>query len=401
MWARYRPKPIGIELSNTKEIATMMLEKFNKVRKHTELLCSNLETEDYVIQAVEEVSPVKWHLAHTTWFFETFLLKAYLNTYKEFHPKFSYLFNSYYNGIGERTHRFARGLMTRPTVTEVMAYRQHVNQEIQILLSKRINNEIDNILELGLNHEQQHQELLVTDLKYNLSLNPLYPAPLNLMEYLPGEESGGISIEEGLYEIGHQGRGFSYDNEHAKHQVHLEAYTISNSLITNGEYLEFIKAGGYKTADFWYSDGWDWVQRNGKNHPLYWHKSEDSYGYYTLDGMKPLDPGAPVAHVSFYEAAAYAEWARCRLPTEFEWEVASKQIKWGQRWEWTNSAYLPYPRFQKAPGAIGEYNGKFMINQMVLRGSSVATPEGHSRYTYRNFFSPQSCWQFSGIRLVK
>ncbi|MEX2594014.1 MAG: ergothioneine biosynthesis protein EgtB [Anditalea sp.] len=379
----------------------MTFEKFIRVRRHTEFLCCNLEIEDYVIQAVEEVSPVKWHLAHTTWFFETFLLKAHLNTYKDFHPKFSYLFNSYYNKVGDRTHRLERGLMTRPTVTEIMAYRQYVNQEIEILLSKRINNEIAKILELGLNHEQQHQELLITDLKYNLSLNPLCPAVLDIKEYFQGEEAGWVSIEEDLYEIGHYGSGFSFDNEHAQHKVFLEPFNISKSLITNGEFLDFIRSGGYETPDFWYSDGWEWVQKKGKKHPLYWHPLEDGYNYYTLDGIKPLDPNAPVAHVSFYEAAAYAEWAGCRLPTEFEWEVASRKMKWGQRWEWTNSAYLPYPRFQKAPGAIGEYNGKFMINQMVLRGSSVATPEGHSRHTYRNFFQPQLCWQFSGIRLIK
>ncbi len=375
--------------------------KFSKVRKHTENLCVHLETEDFVVQAAEEVSPTKWHLAHSTWFFETFLLKPYLNTYTEFHPQYSYLFNSYYNAVGARTHRFHRGLMTRPTVRDIMAYRQHVDREMEILLSKRIDEETARVLELGINHEQQHQELLVTDLKYNLSINPLYPKVMDIGEYFPEEESGWVSIEEGLYGIGHQNDSFSYDNEHGYHQVYLEAFNISKSLVTNGDFKEFIHAGGYQNVDLWHSEGWDWVTKNNVNRPLYWHETESGFQYYTLDGLKEMDPRLPVAHVSFYEAAAYAEWVGCRLPTEFQWEAACSQLNWGQRWEWTNSAYLPYPRYQKAPGAIGEYNGKFMINQMVLRGASVATPEGHSRCTYRNFFPAQACWQFSGIRLVK
>ena len=376
-------------------------QRYRAVRTHTERLCRNLQPEDFVVQAAEEVSPTKWHLAHTTWFFETFLLKPHLNSYSEFHPQYSYLFNSYYNGVGARTHRFHRGLMTRPTVLEIMAYRAYVNQEMEILLSIRQGEEIDSLLELGINHEQQHQELLITDLKYNLSFNPLYPEVLDVGEYLPEQQQGWESIQEGVYEIGFSGDGFSYDNECGRHKVFLEPFSISKALVTNGEFLEFIRAGGYQNADLWLSDGWDWVNRNQLKHPLYWRETEGHFQYYTLSGLKKLDPDAPVAHVSFYEAAAYAEWAGCRLPTEFQWEAACGRLEWGQRWEWTNSAYLPYPRYQKAPGAIGEYNGKFMINQMVLRGASVATPEGHSRPTYRNFFPPQSCWQFSGIRLVK
>lgn len=376
-------------------------QRFRAVRTHTERLCRNLQPEDFVVQAAEEVSPTKWHLAHTTWFFETFLLKPYLNSYTEYHPRYSYLFNSYYNAVGARTHRFHRGLMTRPTVSEIMAYRAHVNQEMEILLSIRQGNEIDDLLELGINHEQQHQELLITDLKYNLSFNPLHPAVLDVGEYSPEQQQGWESISEGIYEIGFSGEGFSYDNECGRHKVFLEPFSISKSLVTNGEFLEFVRAGGYQNADLWLSDGWEWVNKNHQKHPLYWHEIDGNFQYYTLEGMKALDPDVPVAHVSFYEAAAYAEWVGCRLPTEFQWEAASNRFNWGQRWEWTNSAYLPYPRYQKAPGAIGEYNGKFMINQMVLRGASVATPEGHSRPTYRNFFPPQSCWQFTGIRLVK
>jgi len=379
----------------------MTFETFINTRKYTERLCERLETEDFVVQAVEEVSPTKWHLAHTTWFFETFLLKPHLSTYKEFHPRYSYLFNSYYNAVGSRTHRFHRGLMTRPPVAEIMAYRQYVDQEMEILLSKRMGEEVSLLLELGVNHEQQHQELLVTDLKYNLSLNPLHPAVLDIQEYSKGEETGWARVEEGVYEVGHEGSKFSYDNEHGRHKMYLEAFNISRSLVTNREFEEFIRAGGYRNVDLWHSDGWDWVTENDIQRPLYWSETEKGFEYYTLEGMKVMDPNAPVAHVSFYEAAAYAEWTGCRLPTEFQWEAACSQFDWGQRWEWTNSAYLPYPRYQKAPGAIGEYNGKFMINQMVLRGASVATPEGHSRPTYRNFFPPKACWQFSGIRLVK
>ena len=379
----------------------MTFENFIDTRKYTERLCERLETEDFVVQAVEEVSPAKWHLAHTTWFFETFLLKPHLSTYREFHPRYSYLFNSYYNAVGSRTHRFHRGLMTRPPVAEVMAYREYVNQEMGILLSKRMTEEVTLLLELGINHEQQHQELLITDLKYNLSLNPLHPEVLDIAEYPKRGETGWESIDEGIYEVGHQGSTFSYDNEHGRHKVFLEAFNISRALVTNGEFEEFIRAGGYQNVDLWHSDGWEWVTKNELKRPLYWQESGQGFKYYTLEGMKVVDPGAPVAHVSFYEAAAYAEWVGCRLPTEFQWEVASSRFDWGQRWEWTNSAYLPYPRYQKAPGAIGEYNGKFMINQMVLRGASVATPDGHSRHTYRNFFPPQSAWQFSGIRLVK
>lgn len=377
------------------------LQRFIQVRKHTERFCERLEIEDFVVQAAEEVSSTKWHLAHTTWFFETFLLKPHLGTYKEFHPRYSYLFNSYYNAVGARTHRFHRGLMTRPTVAEVMAYREHVNQGMEVLLSMRGSEEIANLVELGINHEQQHQELLVTDLKYNLSFNPLNPQVLDISEYSREQEKGWESVPEGIYDIGFSGEGFSYDNECGRHKVYLEAFSISKTLVTNGEFQEFIRAGGYEKVDLWLSEGWDWVQKNEIKLPLYWKEVDGGFQYYTLEGMRDLDPKAPLAHISFYEAAAYAEWVGCRLPTEFQWEAASSHLDWGQRWEWTNSAYLPYPRYQKAPGAIGEYNGKFMINQMVLRGASVATPEGHSRPSYRNFFPPHARWQFSGIRLVK
>jgi ergothioneine biosynthesis protein EgtB len=377
-------------------------ERFKEVRDYTEQLCENLETEDFVIQAVEEVSPTKWHLAHTTWFFEEFILKELQPGYKTFHPEFNFLFNSYYNGKGDRTRRDQRGLMTRPTVKDVFAYRDYVNEAMMTFFrSNNLDEKLSGLVDLGINHEQQHQELLITDLKYNLSLNPLHPQVLNKGEYAPQGSTGWVSMDAGIYEIGFEGDGFSYDNEHGRHKVHLEPFQIGSSLVTNGEFLEFIENGGYEDHNFWHSESWEWITKEGINKPLYWEKQNGRFYYYTLDGLQPLDVEAPLAHVSFYEAWAYANWKGGRLPTEFEWEAAADKFDWGQRWEWTNSAYLPYPRYEKAPGAIGEYNGKFMINQMVLRGASIATSPGHSRKTYRNFFSAPSRWQFTGIRLAK
>ncbi len=380
----------------------MTLDEFLKIRNRTEYLCENLETEDFIIQAAEHVSPAKWHLAHTTWFFETFVLKKFLPDYRVFHPDFSYFFNSYYNAVGERSRKNQRGLMTRPNVEEVFDYRGFVNDQMRKILSSSLSNEMEEVICLGMNHEQQHQELLLTDLKYNLWLNPLSPAVINIKEYSPQPNETWVKFSGGLYKIGFEGKGFSYDNERKRHQVYLEEFTISSRLVTNGDYLKFILQGGYQNPEWWHADGWDWVQNNQISQPMYWiNRAHNQFQYYTLDGVKDLDPQAPVAHISFYEAAAYAEWEGCRLPTEFEWEVAADKLNWGQRWEWTNSAYLPYPHFEKAPGAMGEYNGKFMVNQMVLRGGSVATAEGHSRKTYRNFFHPESRWQFTGIRLTK
>jgi ergothioneine biosynthesis protein EgtB len=354
------------------------------------------------MQASEFVSPPKWHLAHTTWFFEQFILLPNLPTYEVKHPQFNFLFNSYYNTLGSRTARNQRGLMSRPPVSEVFKYRNYVNEAMERLILDK-GAIIEDLVILGLNHEQQHQELLVTDLKFSLWHNPLDPVVMNINEY-PVEETKDIKwikVEAGVYEIGHQGKGFSFDNELGRHRVFLEAFEISNSLITNGEYLEFIEAGGYEDPKYWHDEGWAWVKSLDNKAPLYWSKSDGAWTYYTLDGRKPLALAAPLAHVCFYEASAYANWRGCRLPTEFEWESSNSQFSWGSRWEWTNSAYLPYPNFQVASGALGEYNGKFMINQMILRGGSVATPHNHSRATYRNFFNPHFRWQFMGIRLAK
>lgn len=379
------------------------LEKYKTVRAYSEQLCQPLYIEDYIPQPEEFVSPPKWHLAHTTWFFEEFLLKTKLSDYKVFHPQFSFLFNSYYNFVGERTVRVNRGNMTRPTVERVYAYRDYVDTHMEKFLAQNSTSEILQVLELGLNHEQQHQELLITDLKYTLSLNPLFPVYKEGYSLVSNKNvsTGFTSIEGGVYNIGHSGEGFSYDNELGKHEVLLRDFSISNGLVTNGEYLEFINDKGYSTFNLWLEEGWAWVTSNQLNAPLYWHNIEGKWHQYTLSGLQKIDPDEILGHISHFEANAFALWKGMRLPTEFEWEVASNQLDWGTRWEFTSSPYTPYPGFIIAEGAIGEYNGKFMINQMVLRGGSTATSKNHSRNTYRNFFHPHLQWQCTGIRLVK
>lgn len=381
---------------------------YREVRSYTEKLCEPLEIEDYIPQPVMDVSPARWNIAHTTWFFEEMVLKRSVPAYQVFDPNFGFLFNSYYNTIGDRTPRDNRGALSRPTVDEVYAYRKHVDEHMDGLLVDDIPMEIRDLIILGLNHEQQHQELLLTDLKYTFSVNPLFPAyrdgfaPEEMSE--PPAIAGGDSLAEfegGLYEIGHDGDGFCFDNELSRHKVYLNDFLISNRLVTNGEFLEFINDGGYRDHRLWHAEGWDWVNQNGVGSPLYWYERDGEWSHFTLGGLRKLPLESPVCHTSFYEASAFAEWKGMRLPTEFEWESASGKLNWGKRWEWTNSAYLPYPGFAKAGGAVGEYNGKFMINQMVLRGASVATPAGHSRSTYRNFFHPHLRWQFTGIRLAK
>lgn len=380
-----------------------LLHRYQTIREYTRNICSVLHTEDYVPQPVNFVSPPKWHLAHSSWFFEEFVLKPYLPGYTVFNDDFSFLFNSYYNTVGNRVFRADRGNITRPSVKEVYEYRNYVDKHIEQTISLHCDSAFTGLIELGLNHEQQHQELLLTDIKYILGNNPLFPAYNNSIQWENDKNSGtGFSkIEEGIYETGSLDKTFTFDNEHGRHKIYLNEFEISNALVTNAEYLEFIEAGGYTDFRYWLDEGWSWVNEHKINAPLYWHFINGSWKQYTLSGIQNVNPEAIVTHISFYEAAAFAEWKKMRLPTEFEWEAASGKLDWGKRWEWTYSAYLPYPGFKKPKGAIGEYNGKFMINQMVLRGSSCATPAGHSRATYRNFFHPHERWQFTGIRLVK
>src|SRR5690554_3642158 len=376
---------------------------FQKVRLRTEDLCAPLELADYIPQPVEFVSPAKWHLAHSTWFFEEFVLSKFLPEYKAFDPAFGYLFNSYYNSIGQRTNRNNRGFITRPGVEDVYTYRHHVTRHMIDLLDREISAGAEELILLGINHEQQHQELLITDLKYTLSLNPTFPVYDEKNTFLAGynNDSGWLQVENGLYSVGFEGDDFSYDNERSRHQIYLQDFEISKALVTNQEYLEFIEDGAYNDFRHWLDEGWYWLKDNNIQHPLYWKKIEGKWYQYTLAGLKPLDANAILGHISHYEASAFAHWKGMRLPTEFEWEVAAPQFDWGQRWEHTASAYLAYPGFKVPDGAAGEYNGKFMINQMVLQRASVATAPGHSRITYRNFFHPHLQWQYSGIRLAR
>lgn len=387
-----------------KSSAKDLQEYYASVRSYTEKLCEPLEIEDYIPQPSVDVSPPKWNIAHTTWFFEEMILTKFSAGYKVFDENFGFLFNSYYNSIGERTVRDNRGDLSRPTVSEVFSYRKHVDEKMHEFLSGELSEDLRQLVILGLNHEQQHQELFITDLKYTLSRNPLFPVynenflPVDVVESNP---VGFVEIESGVYDLGYSGEGFCFDNELGRHKVYLQDFAINRRLVTNAEFLEFIADGGYKDFRLWHSEGWDWVNQNHIDSPLYWHRRDNEWFHFTLDGLQKLPMDAPVCHVTFYEAYAFAEWKNMRLPTEFEWETASDRIDWGKRWEWTGSAYLPYPGFSKAPGALGEYNGKFMINQMVLRGASAVTPPNHSRNTYRNFFHPHLRWQFTGIRLAR
>jgi ergothioneine biosynthesis protein EgtB len=378
-------------------------EKYKQIRLQTIEFCSHLEAEDYSIQVVQFASPAKWHLAHTTWFFETFLLKDHLENYKEFDSTFNFLFNSYYNNVGNRILQTNRGNMSRPSTDKIYEYREYVDSHMQKLLKTTTNKKITDLVILGLNHEQQHQELLITDIKYMLGHNPIFPVlnqELNLVS-TKNTSNDSIKIKEGVYEIGYRGNDFCYDNELGLHNVYINNFEINNFLETNGDFIEFIEAGAYSDFNLWLDEGWSWVNKNNINTPMYWHKIDGEWHYYTLAGLQRVDKDAILSHISYYEANAYAEWKGMRLPTEFEWEVAAKKMNWGLRWEWTNSAYLPYPNFKKENGAVGEYNGKFMSNKMVLRGASVTTSKNHSRPTYRNFFGPTERWQFTGIRLAK
>jgi ergothioneine biosynthesis protein EgtB len=384
--------------------SSCLVQAYTAVRAHSLALASGLSPEDCAVQSMPDASPVKWHLAHTSWFFETAIL-AGRPGYRRFDPRFAYLFNSYYEALGPRHARPRRGVLTRPGLDEVLAYRAHVDAA---MLEACADASLQNAIALGLNHEQQHQELILTDIKHAFFQNPLLPAyqadktaarAAQKLEWL--EHPGGLSL------IGHDGSGFAFDNETPRHQVLLRPFRIASRAVTNGEYQAFIADGGYRRAEFWLSDGWARVQEEGWQGPLYWlMDNEGSDDAFTLAGVEKRDPHAPVEHVSFYEAAAYAAWAGMRLPTEFEWEAVATsdgkgRFETGQVWEWTRSAYDPYPGFKPFEGIAAEYNGKFMVGQMVLRGGSRATPPGHSRATYRNFFPPSARWQFSGIRLAE
>ena len=418
-----------------------LLARFHQIRNFTTSLCAGLEPEDCVVQSMPDVSPTKWHLAHTTWFFETFILKKFCPGYRAEIPQYAYLFNSYYNAAGDMHRRDLRGLISRPTVIEAQRYRASIDSHIESLLSDAdddLLDEIEPLLVLGMHHEQQHQELLITDIKHVFAQNPLYPvfrekkidaASANMQMHF-------LNFDETIVSIGHDGGGFSYDNEGPRHQALISAFAFASRPVTNGEYIAFIEDNGYARPELWLSLGWMTVNEQRWQTPLYWIKCEGAWWNFTLSGFRPVDESEPVTHVSYFEADAYANWAGARLPTEFEWEHAASDCPingnfveseifhptpvavasavsadkptqdqrlhqmFGDVWEWTRSAYSPYPGYGAAPGALGEYNGKFMCNQYVLRGGSCATSRTHIRPTYRNFFQPEKRWQFTGIRLA-
>lgn len=382
-----------------------LLERYRATRERTEAICEPLETEDYVVQPIADVSPPKWHIGHTTWFFETFILKDNYSGYQEFNPEYNYVFNSYYETVGARVIRTDRGNLSRPTVKSIYQYRRYVDDAMAQLMKSGCTKEVEALIVLGLNHEEQHQELLYTDIKYILGNNPLFPAYNREITFTASaattDKDAFISIDEGIYEIGFHAQGFCFDNELGRHRVYLEPFKIAKDLVKNEEYIQFIEAGGYENFTLWHAEGLDWVRNNKIQSPMYWHSIDGQWCHFTFHGLQPVDPRNTLNHISFYEASAFASWKGMRLPTEFEWESAANEIDWGSRWEWTESAYLPYPGFKKAPGAIGEYNGKFMVNQKVLRGASEVTSPGHSRPTYRNFFHPHLRWQYTGIRLAQ
>jgi ergothioneine biosynthesis protein EgtB len=395
------------------QMPELLRAAFHHVRAHTAALAAPLSAEDCCVQSMPDASPIKWHLAHTSWFFETFILERFEADFEPCQPAFRMLFNSYYNGVGAQHPRPQRGMLTRPSLADVLAYRQQVERRIDALLAG-VNlkqgasaAELAHLLQLGLQHEQQHQELMQTDLKHLLSLNPLAPAAYVVTpEFAPPPPLQWLDFDAQLAEIGHAGNSFCFDNETPRHRQFVESFALASRLVTNGEFLAFIDAGGYHDPALWLAEGWDWLQAQSVTQPLYWRRAEDGdWHEFTLHGLQPLEPAQPVLHLSYFEADAYARWAGARLPTEAEWELASAEPAlvqlFGVAWQWTASSYAPYPGYAPAAGAIGEYNGKFMVNQYVLRGSSCATPAGHARRSYRNFFPAGARWQFSGIRLAR
>ena len=420
--------------SLARDSSAQLRARFHEVRRFSERLCETLQPEDCVVQSMPDVSPTKWHLAHTSWFFETFILKVWMPEYQPEIPEYAYLFNSYYNAAGDMHRRDLRGLISRPTLAETFRFRHSVDQQIEALLGRADDEllaDLEPVFVIGLNHEQQHQELLLTDIKHVFAQNPLHPVYRErhqLMETRNIAPAQFLDFEEAIVEIGYDGRGFSYDNEGPRHRALVPAFSLANRPVTNGEFLEFIEEGGYRRAEFWLSLGWTTLNEQRWEAPLYWSKRDGTWWNFTLSGMRPVDETEPVTHVSHFEADAFANWKGARLPTEFEWERAAAGLPidgnfveaeryqpapvaaqadaklsqmFGDVWQWTRSAYLPYPGYRAAPGALGEYNGKFMSNQMVLRGASCATARTHSRFTYRNFFQPEKRWQFTGIRLAR
>ncbi len=425
-----RPRP-GPAPASAPEARDERAQRYHAIREATRALAAPLSAEDCAVQSMPDASPVKWHLAHVTWFFETFVLQPHAPGYRAFDPAYGFLYNSYYNAVGERHPRPARGMLTRPSLEEVLAYRAHVDVAMLDFLS-RASLQAPDLIELGLHHEQQHQELILTDAKHLLSRNPLRPAYEKPWPLAPIEprRRGWVPVTSGRYEAGHAGGGFAFDNEGPRHGVLLQPFSIATHPVTHGDWIEFIDDGGYQRPALWLSAGWDVVESRGWEAPLYWERHDGRWHTFTLHGMMPVDPLTPVCHVSFYEAEAFARWANERLPTEFEWEVAAREsplegnfVESGALhplplrkaparggmpaqlfcdvWEWTRSDYGPYPGYRPAEGAVGEYNGKFMSGQYVLRGGSCATPASHIRATYRNFFPPDARWQFSGLRLAR
>jgi ergothioneine biosynthesis protein EgtB len=427
-------RPLRQASSSAEILEDSLCARYDEVRSLTERLCEPLAVEDYCVQSMPDASPAKWHLAHTTWFFETFVLADNQPRYRPFHPRFAYLFNSYYNALGDRWPRAYRGVLSRPTVAEVYSYRAAIDEQVRGLLCEAEDGShqtIEPLVILGLNHEQQHQELLLTDLKHAFGSNPLRPAYRE--QVVPGNDpvppAEWIHYPAGVRSIGYEGGGFAYDNETPRHRVFVESFLLASRPVTCGEFRAFMEDGGYERPEVWLSDGWDARRSQGWTAPLYWEKQGESWWTYMLSGPCPVRDDEPVCHVSYYEAEAYARWAGARLPTEAEWETAANECPlagnfldsgalnpraisqpgvsgrpvqlFGDVWEWTASPYVSYPGYQPPPGALGEYNGKFMCNQMVLRGGSCATPCSHFRRTYRNFFPPDARWQFTGIRMAR